>query len=130
MTVQDLGAIGELISAIAVVVTLVYLAIQVKAAKDHAITSTNFQSAQALRDELTVFMEPALLRSALVKAFEAPSDLSADEEMVMDAWLQLTMHMREAEYYEAKRGTFPAERWEASKQIIRMNLAAKWSREW
>ena len=33
MTIQDLGSIGELISAIAILVTLAYLAIQVKYAK-------------------------------------------------------------------------------------------------
>jgi hypothetical protein len=99
MTNQELGAIGELVGGVSVIATLIYLAIQTRQAKQHIITQTNYLSATALRDELTVFMEPQILRSAYVKSYESPNELCIDEQMNMDVWLQLSMHMRESEYY-------------------------------
>jgi hypothetical protein len=50
MNIQDLGALGEIIGAIAIVVTLAYLAIQIRYAKV-AVTDQSRQSrAAALRE--------------------------------------------------------------------------------
>jgi hypothetical protein len=38
--------------------------------------------------------------------------------------------MRESEYFDWKRGTLSEERWNALAEAIRINLGAKWSRDW
>ena len=40
------------------------------------------------------------------------------------------MHVRESVYFEWKQGIIPAERWSASKEIIKHNLAGEWNRRW
>jgi hypothetical protein len=49
MTIQELGAFGEFVGAIAVVVTLVYLSIQTRMTRKAAEESANFASQEALR---------------------------------------------------------------------------------
>jgi hypothetical protein len=125
-----IAAMGELVSSVAVVVTLIYLAVQTHQTKQQTITQTSYASAAAVRDELMAFIEPQLLAQALVKSYSAPTELNDVEKINVDAWMQLSMHMRECEYYEWKRGTLPRERWQALQQIISINLSAQWCREW
>ena len=124
------GAIGELIAAVAVIFTLAYLAVQTRQTKLHAITQTSYASASALRDELMVFIDPPVLSQALLKSYREPGALTDVENLNMDAWMQLSMHMRESEYFEWRRGTLSDDRWNALKEIIKLNLAAGWSRNW
>jgi len=49
MTITELGALGEFVGAIAVVVTLAYLAVQVRQSKLVTLAATEFA-----RDELTI----------------------------------------------------------------------------
>ena len=49
MTIQELGALGEFVSAIAVIITLVYLAIQTRLTRKAAEESAKFASQEALR---------------------------------------------------------------------------------
>ena len=48
MTFQELGAIGELIGGLAVLLTLLYLAIQTKQARIAAEETANFAAIQAI----------------------------------------------------------------------------------
>ena len=49
MTIQDLGALGEFVSAFAVFITLIYLAIQTRLTRKAAEVSAKFASQEALR---------------------------------------------------------------------------------
>jgi hypothetical protein len=130
MNWEAIGAIGELVSSLVVVVTLIYLAVQTHQTKQQTVTQTSYASAAAVRDELMAFIDPQILCQALAKSYSAPTNLNDVEKMNVDAWMQLSIHMRECEYYEWKRGTLPQERWQALQQIIRIKLSAPWCREW
>ncbi len=128
---QIAGNLGELLGAFAVFVTLAYLAVQVRQSNRLAITQTNYASATALRDELGAFLDPLTLSGALLKSCAQPDELTPIEELNMDAWLQLSFHMREAEYYEWCNGTLADERWGALREIMRINLQSAWAaRSW
>ena len=49
MTIQDMGSLGEFVSAVAVLVTLVYLAIQTREARTAAEESAKFAAQEATR---------------------------------------------------------------------------------
>ncbi len=65
---QIAGNLGEFFGAVAVFVTLAYLAVQVRQSNRLAITQTNYASATALRDELAAFLDPLTLSGALLKS--------------------------------------------------------------
>ena len=87
MTIQELGALGEFVSAIAVVVTLGYLSIQTRMTRKAAEESANFASQEALRAvpgmyaRYRTLMSTPELAGVVVKARGA-HDLSETEKIL------------------------------------------------
>ena len=98
MSIQDLGAIGEFVGSVAVLITLIYLAIQVRQNTRHVqaqmghdgwISSTDYELAQ---------MEQAAA-GALAKADFEPDSLSDTELKILDAFYRtLTFHIARVEH--------------------------------
>ncbi len=97
MTIQDWGAIGELVGAFAVVATLLYLAIQIR----HARVATTDESRQnrvaGVRDTASLLIQNDQLRHAFVKTagpewdamLKAVSDscgVSTDDACLLSWW--------------------------------------------
>ena len=53
MNVQDLGAIGEFVSSLAIVITLIFLAIETRRAR-HATQQSNRQARHRIRTDLNL----------------------------------------------------------------------------
>ena len=90
MTVMELGALGEFVGAIAVVATLVYLAVQIRQntrameeTKRLALAQTYQMRADALASMLTQAATSDQLGSIIVKLVEAgyPEDLSVFDQL-------------------------------------------------
>lgn len=63
MTIQDLGALGEFVGAIAVIITLIYLSIQTRLTRKAAEEAANFASQEALRAVPTMYARYRVLTS-------------------------------------------------------------------
>jgi len=70
MTIQDWGSIGEMVSAIAVVVTLAYLPTQIRYARLTATDASRWGRADGVRDILIAIAGNAEARRAWAKADE------------------------------------------------------------
>ena len=90
MTLMELGALGEFVGAIAVVATLVYLAVQIRQntrameeTKRLALAQTYQLRAEALASMLTQAATSEQLGAIIVKLVEAgyPDDLSVFEQL-------------------------------------------------
>ena len=68
MTIQDWGAIGELVGAVAVVVTLVYLATQIRYARLAATDASRQGRAEGVRAMMLVTLNNQAFRQAWGKA--------------------------------------------------------------
>jgi hypothetical protein len=91
MSIQDLGAIGELIGAVAVIVTLVYLAIQTRQSRIAVEQTAKFAGLQATNSAMDNYTQwRALLLSdsrfsaLLVKANNG-SDLTEEQRIQLSA---------------------------------------------
>ena len=86
MSVQDLGSMGELIGALAVLVTLIYLSIQTRLTRKAAQESAKFALAEATRAitqiyaKYRTFMTTPVLAEIVVKARVEPLN---DKEQLM-----------------------------------------------
>jgi hypothetical protein len=87
MTIQDLGALGEFVSAIAVIITLIYLSIQTRLTRKAAEEAANFASQEALRAVPTMYARYRVLTSTpelagiMVKA-RGDQELSETEKIL------------------------------------------------
>ena len=106
MTIQDLGAIGELVGGAAVIATLIYLAIQVKQSNVSTHRNMYAQGATAISNYwLTLAKDPELYRT-FTSMLRNPESLSRQEldqgYLVMDSYLSLmeSYYLHNAEYGE------------------------------
>lgn len=68
MTIQDWGAIGELIGAVAILFTLIYLAVQVKYARTSVTDTNRANRVTGIHEVDTRIFDSAELRQAWLKA--------------------------------------------------------------
>ena len=98
MTIQDWGAIGEMLGALGVILTLVYLARQIRMSARTQRAQTHQQLADGRRDALRMFFEFPELARAVDKASgqETPSD---EEEALLRRFTVMTTRAYENELY-------------------------------
>ena len=133
MTLQDLGNIGEFIAAVAVVVSLLYLAAQIRqntrSVQASVYESTNRASSDALT-QLGLDTEAAGIYLAGAQDYEA---LSEKDRLRFHAMLLATFNNFETLFYHHQRRNVDPELW--SSRVVRLRwmvrapgVAAWWSR--
>jgi len=109
VTIQDLGSIGELVAAIATVVTLVYLAVQVRQ-NTRALRSSTFQDVSR---EMAHNVEPIVYQSdvaeILVKGLRGLAELTPSEQLRFRSVLVMSFRRMEAVYVHSKLGSIERE---------------------
>jgi hypothetical protein len=98
MSIQDLGSLGEIIAAVATILTLAYLAMQIRQnniALQHAEERAIIEDANELRAKL---MEPAVA-DLYIRGLQAPASLDAQERfrlrMLLDHMFTTWVYMWE-----------------------------------
>ena len=108
MNWQVAAAISEVVGAIAVIVSLIYLAFQVR------------QNTRALRgatlDAITNHQQDELRWSADMapiwkKVFQSPDDLTFEESWQASEWLNAAFTARQNEYFQFRHGLLDEEVW-------------------
>ncbi len=127
MSIEELVALAELIAAIAVVISLLYLAAQVRQSNKLARAHTRERMINQASDEVYKGFvdDPSILRS-LYKS----DPLSEEEWIRLSGWLLAAMRQREYEYFQMKDGNIEKEVWEAYRRLITIHLGSKRTRKW
>jgi hypothetical protein len=129
MTFEDLGALGELISGVGVVVTLAYLAVQVRQ-NSLLITAQTVQAAvDATQRVLLARVENAPLRAMLRKA-RGGEALDADEAETIASYLQASFMNFQARLQHHAQGVFDTSANESYERILEDYLAQGYVRRW
>ena len=118
MTLQDLGNIGEFLGAIGVIVTLVYLARQIRL--NSLSTRANIRQAIA-GQQITygnVRATDPVIRAALAKAGPG-DDLTPDEQLALTIHAVAGMRLFESYHAQHLAGVFGAQDWSAMRNVIR-----------
>lgn len=71
MTISELGSLGELIGSVAVLVTLIYLAIQVRLVRSESARSALVDRGQAVREIMSMMVTDDTLARGMVNASQA-----------------------------------------------------------
>ncbi len=81
MTIQDWGAIGEIVGGVAVVVTLIYLALQIRQNTRAVRLSTSHAVTEDVRNMFALMAEQTELTEAIHKGSRDPGGISGAEKM-------------------------------------------------
>jgi hypothetical protein len=129
MTIQDWGAIGELLSGGAVVATLVYLAMQIRQNTAMITAQVVQASVDATQRVLLFRTENDALRACLRKA-RANERMRSDEFEVLVSYLQAVFMNFQARLQHNERGLFDASVNESYELILRDYLDQAYVRRW
>ena len=106
MTLQDLGNLGEFIAAVATVVTLIYLAIQVRASNRLARAEASRSPNSDLNALNAAFGTAAIFRTAIRKVLAGASrdELEPEERTTVDYYLVSITNIQEQLMREIRAG--------------------------
>lgn len=129
MTLSDLGNVGEFVGAIAVILSLLYLAIQirqntrtVRAASHHAAVSTG-------NDLNTLLSEPENARIVLA-GIAGLDSLSPEEQFRYTLLMRSVLAFYEDVFFQFREGQVDAEFWESRAQALLVGLESPGALEW
>ncbi len=111
MTLQDLGNLGEFIGAIAVVITLVYLAAQIRQNTRALHSSSYSQAAEQLwLVNLAIAQDGDLAR--IIAEFNAGKPLPLEDSVRLESALNPLFFGMENLYRQYERGLLDSDTWE------------------
>lgn len=130
MTFQDLGSIGELIAAVATVLTLGYLAIQLRQ-NTRALRSQTFQqSSMDMSLTANAISSDKDLASIIIKAADGLKALSDVERLRFHFWMLVAIRRFEAIYVQGIYGSIDQVRIEGFERSIISLISNGGSAEW
>ena len=110
MALLELAAIAEVISAVAVVVTLIYLAIQVRHSKESLDANTKAMRGQVISDVTKNIQEHMSMAVQgkdvmdIIKKMGTGENLGSDDALLLDMFLTAVFIARQNEFYQWKQG--------------------------
>jgi hypothetical protein len=118
MNWEAIGAIAELLGAVGVIASLLYLSAQVRDSRGALRASASQQFDQSLHETM---MSPAIEPSLLKAVQGGMADLSQlDDEAVFqfNMWINGVMHRYDNAYYQYRMGMLDTDRWEMHRADI------------
>ena len=110
MTLSDLGNLGEFVGSVGVIVSLVYVGLQLRMTRQSERTTSAWQSEKTWGDlswELFVNPELAALTAKLLEGEE----ISNEEAPQVNYFIRALMQHAQSQYYLNKEGILPDEIW-------------------
>ena len=126
MTISDLGSIANILSAIAVLATLVYLSRQVKHGNMLARAQARQRMVEQTNEELYQWMGDANLR----ECFARTTELTREEQGKVHYFLLAAMRQREWEWFQYRDGVIKEDVYQAYHEVIGLHLGIPLTRRW
>jgi hypothetical protein len=127
MTLEQYAYLAEIIGMAIVVVTLIFLVLQMRQNTRTIQGSTIDSVTQTQQAELRWSSD---ISDVFSKAIERPTDLDSSEAWKMSEWLISAMAARQNEFLQFKRRHLDPEEWKAFETIILVILSLPWARNW
>jgi len=126
MNWEAIGALAELCGAAAVVVTLVYLAVQLR--QNNELLRSG--SRQALVGNDVTSLAANLQHTDVFAKYVSEQVLSQEEQLQMSFMFALDLRNREFEYFQYQNGLLDEETWLSYRQVILINHSSTLGRRW
>ncbi len=129
MNIQDLGSIGELIAALATLLTLGYLAIQLKQNTSALKSQTFQQSSMDMSLTANSVSSDGELAKIIIMAENGMASLNPDERLRFHFWMLVAVRRFEAIYIQALYGSIENDRIKGFETSI-LSLLSNVGNEW
>ncbi len=130
MNWEAIGAIGEVVGAAAVVVTLGFLIFQLRQSTFALRQQSARESTSSLQQISLAMMNPSTAGS-ISKIYASPDpDLTPTEMAQIEHWFLSYLLVLQQDFLDVHRGLQPSALWEARLVIINAIFIPQWSRAW
>jgi len=130
MTLQDWGALGELVGGIAVIITLIYLALQIRY-NTAVVKTTNYLNLSRDSDDFShMLAESEELNDLYLKGSENFHSLSTNEQSRFNMVMSVLIHPYQSMYQVKARGHIDEELMLDSFEILSTLLRRTGVRQW
>ena len=134
MTLNDLGSLGEFISGLAVVVTLVYLAIQIRHNTRAVRSSMHQEMVESTLRIAESVSDNADIARIVLKAEEGYDDLTEEELLRFEAYAERVFSNFESVFYSYRNSMLEEDLWESWESsyladISRVSMRRFWHEE-
>jgi hypothetical protein len=127
MNWDAIGAIGDLVSGLGVIVTLGYLAAQIRQNTRSVQGSATQAYTQIVQTELHWAHE---ITPLWVRSLQRPELLTAEDEWDLGLFLRAFFITRQNEYFQVQKGLLDRTFADATAQAIRLILSMEWAKAW
>ena len=134
MNWEAIGAVGEMVGAAAVFVSIVYLSIQIRSNTNATKASAGFEAAHswATSNEVILGLEPAL-KSKAQESYQVNrswNDFTPEERLDLSLLTRILFQKLEGQYHLLKYGFLDAGLWSKRSQWAASLIALPFYREW
>ena len=126
MSLAEIGIVAEIVSALAVLVTLIYLARQVRHANLLARAQTRQRMIEQGNEELYVLMNDPQLRECMARK----TPLSREQQGKLHFFLTSAMRAREWEWFQERDKLVRGDAHNAYQEVIGLHLGMAHTRKW
>jgi len=130
MNWDAIGAIGEIVGAVAVIVTLVYLAIQVRQNTAQSRASSHHAISDSLNQINLLFAQSTEISALFLTGLEDRTSLTDAQRWQLDSIMRAYFHVCETMYFQAEVGTGDQGIATAEEEGMITLLATKGGCEW
>jgi hypothetical protein len=117
-TTEVLGNIGDLVGAVAVVLSLIYLAIQIRRNTEALQLSASESISRSVADINRILIESAEMNEIYLRGASDPSSLTQGENNRFNALVNILVYGWQRNYYSHKLNTLDSEIWDAQCKTI------------
>jgi hypothetical protein len=130
VTLQDLGNVGEFLGAVAVLGSLIYLALQIRQNTTTVRAGTSAVISESLAHVLEVVGSDPKTARLWIRGFGG--DPSLDPEDVLQFGFLFGSYMRRVEnaYYQQLRGFVDSQHWQTTERTLSILMGSEGARGW
>ena len=124
MAASDLAIWIELAASVAVLVTLVFLTVQIR--QSNALMRSEARQAQVINDQEHLYQ--IIQHPDIAASFAAQGEIRDDEKTRLMFWIVASMRARENEWFQYGHGALDATTWASYRQVIPFTLGTQRAR--
>ena len=130
MSLEDLGNIGEFVAAVAVIVTLGYLAVQIRQNTRTVRASTHHGAIRLFNEQQVAFASDPAVSGLLLRGSEDYSQLDPDERFRYTLLMRSIIGVHYDLFVQYGESLLSEEAWATYRRQIPRNLSRPGAREW
>jgi hypothetical protein len=130
MNWEAIGEIGEVVGAVAVVITLVFLILQLRQNTFAIRQQSARESTSSLQQVALLMGQPAVAGTVSKVYSEADPELTASETAQVESYCLAYLLVYQQDYLDTQRGLQPRSLWKSRLLMIEALFVAPWVRTW